>query len=52
MKLWSYRPRPSGGWHWVYERDVTPETAEQWLKVFQADMPNVVFRIQKTKPKD
>lgn len=52
MKLWSLRKRPSGGKWWVYERDCLPETAERWLKVFQADEPEIIFVLSVKKPKD
>ena len=52
MKLWSWRNRASGGKWWVYERDVSPENASQWLNVFQNDEPEITLKISKKKPND
>lgn len=36
---------------WKYERSVEPDTAEQWLGVFQRDEPDAVFKISKNQPR-
>lgn len=51
MTLWSLRTNPARCNHFVAERKVTNETAQQWLAVFRADEPNVLFLVSKTKPK-
>jgi hypothetical protein len=36
---------------WKVEREVTPETKEQWLAIFHKDEPNKKFVVSKRKPK-
>lgn len=52
MTLWSKRSNPAQGNHWVAEREVTEETAQQWLAIFRADEPKVLFLVCARKPKD
>ncbi len=52
MKLWSLRSNGARGLHWAYERDVTPETQDAWLDVFQKDEPNVRFVLSARKPSE
>jgi hypothetical protein len=47
MNLWKYNPI-TGIWKLV--RDVTEETAQQWLAIFQADEPTGKFVVSKRKP--
>lgn len=51
ITLWSKRNNPSGGMIWKAERNVTVETANDWMKIFQADEPNVLFLCSIRKPK-
>jgi hypothetical protein len=51
MTLWSLRTNPARGNHFVAERKVTNETAQQWLAIFRADEPKVLFLVSKSKPK-
>ena len=46
--LWRYN-QVTG--YWTHERSCLPETAEQWLAVFQKDEPDAYFKISKHKPK-
>jgi lysophospholipase L1-like esterase len=49
LRLW--RKEGSGeGTDWIAERDVTPETAEQWLQVFRRDEPEAEFVVASRKP--
>lgn len=48
LRLWRHN-RTTG--LWVVERTVTPETADEWLKVFRRDEPNETFVVSATKPK-
>ena len=50
MKLWSLRYSPARGWHWRLEREVSAETASEWLRVFRLDEPRVEFRIAGKQP--
>ena len=52
MTLWSRRHSPTRGNYWKAERDVTEQTAQDWLKVFRDDEPNVIFIVSKRKPSD
>jgi len=47
-KLWRFNPITG---YWVYEREVLPETANDWLKLYQTDEPNVQFKISTNKPR-
>lgn len=49
MYLWKYNTT-TGIWRAV--RDVTPETADQWLAIWQRDEPNAYFKISKNKPRN
>jgi len=51
LTLWSSRTSPVRGNHFVAEREVTEETAQQWLKVFREDEPGILFLVSKNKPK-
>lgn len=48
LGLWKYN-KITG--YWKLERNVTPETKDQWLKTFKEDEPKETFMISKTKPK-
>ena len=50
LKLWSVRFSGARAVHWVYERDVTEETKDAWLKVFRENEPNVNFVLDMHKP--
>ena len=45
--LWK-RDKVTGTWDYV--RDVTPETAAQWLAIFQKDEPNETFKVAAKRP--
>jgi hypothetical protein len=51
MTLWAGRTTVTRGYEFVAERKVTEETAQEWLKVFRADEPSVIFIVSTTKPK-
>ena len=51
LKLWAGRTDASRGYHFVVEREVTEETAQQWLKVYRDDEPGVIFIVSAHKPK-
>ncbi len=51
MKLWSLRHSPARGWHWRLEREVSAETASEWLRAFRLDEPRVEFRVADKRPK-
>lgn len=51
LTLWSLRTSVAKGNHFVSERKVTEETAQQWLEIFRKDEPNVLFLVSDTKPK-
>jgi len=36
---------------WKICRDVTPETKDQWLEIFQKDQPHARFVVSEKKPK-
>jgi hypothetical protein len=48
LSLWKFDPARDS---WTVERDVTPETAEQWLERFKRDEPDTVFEIADKKPR-
>lgn len=47
LHLWRLHPR-SG--FWQAERDVTPETAQQWLDRFQRDDPQGIYLVSARRP--
>ena len=49
--LWSKRYSHARGWHWKFERECYPNTANAWLGVFQQDEPDVEFVLSIKKPK-
>ena len=51
LKLWAGRITVARGYHFVIEREVTEDTAQQWLKIYRNDEPNVIFIVSATKPK-
>jgi len=50
VKIWSKRFSVAKGNHWVAERDCTESNAKEWLAIFQADEPNVLFLASNRKP--
>jgi hypothetical protein len=50
LRLWAQRYSPAKGHYWQAERDVTLETANEWLKVFMKDEPDVIFIVATQKP--
>ncbi len=48
LQLWRWA-MPAGMWR--QERSVTPETADQWLAVFQKHEPSVAFVVSANKPR-
>jgi hypothetical protein len=38
------------GWHWSQERAITTSTAPAWLKTYQADAPNIKFKVARKRP--
>jgi len=51
LTLWSLRTNAARGNHFVAERQVTEETAQEWLSVFRKDEPSVSFVATARKPK-
>ena len=51
LTLWSLRTNPARGNYFVAERQVTEETAQAWLAIYQADEPGVLFVATARKPK-
>jgi len=49
-KLFLWRHNPTTG-IWNQMRDVTPETQDQWLKIFKEDDPHADFKISARQPK-
>ncbi len=47
MKLWKLNETTG---YWDYQRNVTPETADEWRRRFQIDEPTATFRVSKAKP--
>lgn len=47
MRLWKYN-RVTGYWRAV--RDVTLETAQEWLTIWQRDEPGEVFTVSARRP--
>jgi hypothetical protein len=47
LALWRYKPVTG---YWAFVRDVTEDTAQQWLAIWQADEPEIEFKISKRKP--
>jgi len=45
-----YRYNPITG-YWVYVRSCEETTAEEWLRIFQADEPQAKFELRKVKGK-
>ena len=48
MKLWAYSPI-TGFWNFI--REVTPETAQEWLAVWQKAEPSREFKLSKNRPR-
>lgn len=51
MILWAKRWNVAHGVTWSKERSVTPDTAENWLAIFQKDEPEIEFRLSDKKPR-
>lgn len=51
LTLWAGRTSVSEGYRFVAEREVTEETAQEWLKIYRADEPGVIFIVSKNRPK-
>jgi len=50
MTLWSLRTTAARGNHFVAERQVTEQTAQEWLAVYRKDEPGVLFLASARKP--
>ena len=48
LLLWKYN-KVTG--YWEVMREVTLSTKDEWLSIYQADEPNELFKVSKTKPK-
>lgn len=48
LKLWKFN-KITG--YWQLERDVTKENQAGWLKIYQQDEPDELFKVSKIKPK-
>ena len=51
MKLFLWRLHAVTG-YWRIEREVTRETAQQWLDIYRKDEPSARFTVSRTRPKD
>jgi hypothetical protein len=49
--LWAKRHSVAYGWRWTHERQCSPDTAQEWLAVFQRDEPNISFALSDRKPR-
>lgn len=47
LRLWRY-DKITG--YWKVERTVSPETASQWLAIFQKDQPGETFKVSTSRP--
>ncbi len=47
LRLWKLNERTG---LWDYQRSVTPETADEWRRIFQIDDPKATFVVSKSKP--
>ena len=47
LTLWKKNPITG---YWRAERQVSRETAQQWLAIFQSDEPNALFVVSARKP--
>jgi hypothetical protein len=47
LRLWKYN-KITGLWN--VEREVTPATADEWLRVFKSDEPDATFKVSKSRP--
>ena len=47
LRLWKLNERTG---YWGYQRTVTPETADEWRRIFQIDEPKAVFMVSKNRP--
>ena len=42
LRLWKLNERTG---YWDYQRTVTPETADEWRRIFQIDEAQAVFMV-------
>lgn len=49
--LWARRFDSAYGWRWHAQRQVTAQTAEDWLAVFRKDEPEITFIVAARKPR-
>jgi len=47
LRLWKLNERTG---LWDYQRTVTPETADEWRRIFQIDEPTATFKVSVNKP--
>lgn len=50
ISLWSLRQSIAWGWYWRKERDCQESTANDWLRVFRKDEPEIEFKLAKKCP--
>ena len=50
LHLWALRWTVARGWQWEKMREVTHDTAQQWLEIFKKDEPEVRFTVNTSKP--
>ena len=48
--LWSLRYSAAKGMHVVHERNVIASSADDWLRVFRQDEPDVRFAVSEERP--
>jgi hypothetical protein len=48
MFLWMHNTQTGV---WDQQRDVTPETKDQWMQIFQKDKPHARFVVSERRPK-
>lgn len=47
LRLWKFNQHTG---LWNYQRTVTPETSDEWLKIFRRDEPRETFKVSANKP--
>jgi hypothetical protein len=51
LSVYSKRWAVGQGAHWRYERDVSPDSRDKWLAIFQRDEPSITFIVSEGRPR-
>jgi hypothetical protein len=51
LSIYSKRWAVGQGSHWRYERDVSAESRDKWLTIFQRDEPSITFISSQGRPR-